>query len=149
MSVVAVTAANVGCPDRHARRRNYLAGVALVGGQSVYIDSNGVAQLCTSASAAVGQFGGITMPRMSTGSYAAGVGQAVEVVQYGEVEGFTLSGVAYWAPVYLADDGTYATTTGTKTVMVGKVVPSAERDSSGNPRKLLMVAVPFDNAAVS
>jgi hypothetical protein len=149
MSAISVTAANVGCVDRHARRRNYPAGAALVGGYSIYIDSNGVAQRATSADATHGQFAGLVMPRMSTGSYGAGAGQAVEVVQWGECEGFDLSGTAYWGFVHLADDGTYATTAGTKTVRIGQCVPTTERDSSGNPRKILMVMVPFGQAAVA
>lgn len=142
MSAVTVTAAKVGVADPKARIRSYIAGVAINGGQAVYIASTGKAGVCTSADATHGQFAGLAIPTKNS-AYAAGIGQAVEVVVWGEVEGFDLSGLAYGALVYVADDGTFATTAGTKTVPIGKVVPSSDVDSSGNPRKLLMVMVPY------
>lgn len=149
MGAVAVTPAMVGVADRHARRRNYLCGVSagINGGAAIYIDTNGLAQLATSADTTHCQFAGIAIPTKNS-AYAAGIGQAVDVVQWGEVEGFSLSGVAYWGFVYLADDGTFATTAGTKTVRIGQCVPTSDKDSSGNPRKLLMVMVPFGNVAL-
>ena len=142
MAAVTVTAAKVGVADPRARVRNYIANAALNGGVPVYILSTGKAALCTAADATHGQFAGITIPTKNSG-YAAGAGQAVEVVVWGEIEGFDLSGLAYGALVYVADDGTFATTAGTKSVPVGKVVPSSDLDSSGNPKKLLMVMVPY------
>ena len=138
MSAVAVTAANIGIANHQGiRLRSVIAGGALNGGDSVYIDTNGVAQKATSADATHAQLFGVCLPMASgsgAGKAAGGAGQSVAVVQWGEVEGFTLSGVAYRALVYLADDGTYATTAGTKTVPVGKVVPTSEKDASGNPQ---------------
>jgi hypothetical protein len=138
MSAVAVTATKVSVPFAHARLRNAIGGVAINGGQAVYFDTGGLAQLANSSTATLGQFAGIAIPRMNSG-YACGAGQACEILEWGEVEGFSLSGVAYGALIYLQDDGSFGTTAGTHTVVIGKVVPTSDPDSSGNPRKLLMV----------
>ncbi len=144
MSAVAVTAANVGVAfPADARIRSYVAGAAINGGQAVYLDTSGLAQVCTSADATHGQIAGVAIPSKNS-AFAAGSGQACNVLVWGEVEGFTLSGVAYGALVYVADDGTFATTAGTKTVPVGKVVPTTELDSNGNYKKLLMVMPSFN-----
>lgn len=143
MAAVTVTAAKVGVAfPASARIRSAVGGAALSGGNSAYIDTGGLAQLCTSADATHGQFAGIAIPAKNSG-FACGVGQACNLLQWGEVEGFDLSGVAFGALIYVADDGTYATTAGTKTVPIGKVVPTTELDSSGNYKKLLMIMVPF------
>jgi hypothetical protein len=142
MAAVPVTAANVGVASPHARLVNVVGGVALTGGQPVYVDTGGIAQLCKSDNTTHGQFAGIAIPRMNNG-YACGVGQACVVCQEGPVEGFDLSGLAYWAQVFVADDGTFASTAGTKSVPVGRVVPTTDKDSNGNYKKLLYVFVPW------
>jgi hypothetical protein len=143
MAAVATTAANVGVASAMCKLTNLVGGAALQGGQPVYQDSSGLAQLCTSADTTHGQFLGIAIPRMNNG-YACGVGQACVVCYEGPIEGFTLSGVAYGSLLYVADDGTFATTAGTKTVPVGKVLATSDKDSSGNYKKVLYVFAPWN-----
>jgi hypothetical protein len=138
-----LTSGNVGPAFAHCRIRSLIGGAAIVGGTPVYVDANGLAQPASSANAATAQFAGIAMPRMNNG-YACGSGQACEVVEAGEVEGFTLSSAAYWAPVYLSDDGGISLTAGTHTAQIGRVVPTTDRDANGNLRKLLMVFSPWN-----
>lgn len=141
---IAVTPTKVGVAFSDARIRNALAGVALNGGTPIYYDTNGVAQIADAATATKAQFAGIAIPTKSSG-YSAGVGQAAEIVEEGEVEGFDLSGLAYWAPVYLSDtSGRLSTVAGTKSIIVGRVKPTSERDSSGNPRKVLYIHTPYN-----
>lgn len=140
MADLTVTATKVGVPFPHdARIRSQIAGAALNGGVCVYVDSSGKAQLSSGTTAAKATFKGIAIPRMNTG-YAAGSGQAVEIVEEGEVEGFDLSGLAYGALVYVSDtDGALADAAGTHSAVVGCVVATSEYDSSGNPKKLLRI----------
>jgi hypothetical protein len=139
-----VTPAKVGVAWADARLRNRLAGVAINGGDACVVNSSGLAVLSNSGAAGTSQFNGIAIPTKNSG-YSAGVGQAVELIEEGEVEGFDLSGLAYEAPVYLSDTaGKLADAAGTKSVVVGRVVPTSERDASGNPRKLLYVHRPYN-----
>ena len=70
MSAVAVTAANIGIANHQGiRLRSVIAGGALNGGDSVYIDTNGVAQKATSADATHAQLFGVCLP-MASGSGA-------------------------------------------------------------------------------
>ena len=149
MADITVTAANVGPAfPGSARIRSFLAGAAIQGGQAVYIDSNGLAQLTAGGATTTSNFAGIALPRMNT-AYAAGAGQAVEVLQEGEVEGFALSGLAYYAPVYLSNtSGTLGSTAGTHGQgIIGVVVPTSDKDSSGNPRKVLRLRDPINTAS--
>lgn len=144
MANLTVTPTRVGVAYESARIRNVIGGAAIQGGASVYIDSAGKAQLTNSGAAGTSQFAGIALPRMQSG-YACGVGTACEVIHEGEVEGFDLSGMAYWDPVYLSDTaGALGTTAGTKSQIVGRVIPTSEPDGSGNPRKLLYVHAPIN-----
>lgn len=138
MSDLAVTASQVSPAFAHCRLRNTIGGVAIQGGQPCYIDSNGLAQATSSASASTSQFAGIAIPRMNNG-YACGAGQACELLEWGECEGFNLSSAAYWQLVYLSDDGGISLTAGTHTAPIGRIVPTTDRDSNGNLRKLLFV----------
>lgn len=143
MSAVAVTAANVGVASPHCKLTNMICGAtAHLGGAPIYVDTNGLAQLCTSADATHGQFTGIAIPTKNSG-YACGASQNCVICTEGPVEGFDLSGTAYGALVYVADDGTFATTAGTKTVPVGKCIPTTDKDSNGNYKKLLYVFTPW------
>lgn len=147
MSALTVTPAKVGPAFSSCRIRSVLGSAAINGGTAVYINASGQAAAADSASATTAQFAGIAIPRMNNG-YACGQNQACEIVEEGEVEGFDLSGMAYWAPVYLQDGGGLGTAAGTHSAIVGKVVPTSELDASGNPKKLLYVHAPF-NTVVS
>jgi hypothetical protein len=143
MSDLTVNSGNVGPAFAHCRIRSLIGGASILGGAPVYVDANGLAQPASSLTAATAQFAGIAMPRMNNG-YACGAGQACEVVEAGEVEGFTLSTAAYWAPVYLTDDGGIGLTAGTHAAQIGRVVPTTDRDGNGNLKKLLMVFSPWN-----
>jgi len=105
--------------------KSYIAAVAISAGQAVYINSSGnVALASAAASDALSQFRGIALQTV-------GAGQAVDVVEEGEVAGFTLTAVAYGGPVFLHDTaGVLADATGgsTSNCIVGDCVPMADND---------------------
>jgi hypothetical protein len=127
---------------------NVLAAVAITGGQVCYVvAATGKANLASAAAASTAQVGGLAIPTKQSGS-SGGVGQPVALAQDAEVEGFDLSGLAYWAPIYLSNNaGKLADAAGTVSVVVGRVIPTTELDASGNPRKLLRFRVPFNTVA--
>lgn len=143
MSDLTVNSVNVGPAFAQCRIRSLIGGASIQGGTPVYVDANGLAQPASSLTAATAQFAGIAMPRMNSG-YACGSGQACEVVEAGEVEGFNLAAAPYWAPVYLSDDGGVGLAAGTHAAQIGRVVPTTDRDANGNLRKLLMVFSPWN-----
>lgn len=117
MADITVTAVKVGTsnPD-FAIIKNMVAAAAITAGQTVYQDSNGLADLADGSAATTAQIHGIAI----TG---AAIGQAVAVLQYGMVEGFAITGLAYDARVYVSDTaGALADAAGTVPVTVGRVV---------------------------
>jgi hypothetical protein len=116
---VAVTAAEVGLVDPlKAVVKSYIAGVVITKGQAVYIiAASGKLGLCTAAAAnQAAQFRGIALN-------GGGIGQAIDVLEDGEVYGFTLAG-NYDALISVHDTaGVLSITTGTVHVHIGRVAP--------------------------
>lgn len=130
MAAVTYTAAKIApvFPDK-AVIRTYIAGVTITKGQPVYIiAASGLLGLAdANAGAEQEQFRGIALN-------GGGAGQAIDVLQDGEVYGFTLSG-NYNTPVYVANNvGEYEDVAagggGGVTVIVGRVVPLADKDAT-------------------
>jgi Uncharacterized conserved protein (DUF2190) len=116
------------------RIQSFIAGTTITIGDAVYIDANGKAQECNTGTSGHEQFRGIALDSVSAG-------QAVGVVVEGFIAGFDLSGLAYDAFVYAQDtNGQIGTAAGTKTVRIGRVVPTSDFDpATSKPSKLLYV----------
>src|SRR4051812_18947974 len=108
MAAVALTAAQIAPVFAdECEIRTFIAAVAITAGAPLYVNSAGDADLADGNGSGTKQFIGIALN-------AAGVGQAVSVLRRGEVFGFTLSGLAYGALVYVSDTvGTYDSAAGT------------------------------------
>lgn len=135
MTAVSYTAAQIGIVDpQKSRVKSYIAGATITKGQPVYIvPSTGKVDLADANGSGTKQFRGIALN-------GGGAGQAIDVLEDGEVYGFSLSG-NYDSLVYVADSvGTYADAAGTVTVPVGRVVPL----SDGSLTKVLRVFVKRD-----
>jgi len=103
--------------------KDYIAGVALTAGQPVYVDAAGKAQIAdANGSSPINRFRGIALND-------AGIGQAVSVLRYGEVAGFTLTSQAYDAPIYVSDTaGSLADAAGSTSLLVGVVSVMSDKD---------------------
>lgn len=136
MAAITVTPAKVAAarPNDHSTViKPRMAAAALTMGQAVFVTSTGTVDLCDTSAAGKEQFRGIAMETV-------GGGQSVDVLEQGEVEGFDLSGIAFDGFVYAQDTaGVVGTTAGTKTVRIGRVVPTTTKDSAGNIKKLLFI----------
>lgn len=117
MADITVIAAKVSVSNpHHAIIKNMIAAVAITAGQIVYQDSAGKADLADGSAAGTAQIHGIALR-------GAGIGQAVPVLEYGMVEGFAITGLAYDARVFVSDTaGSLADAAGTVSVIVGRVV---------------------------
>jgi len=119
MAVLAKTTAYISLLDPlKCKIKSYIAHEDIVAGQAIYsVTASGKAGLATAAAANnLAQFRGIALK-------SANAGYAVDVVEEGEIAGFTLAGVLdYDAPVYLSDTaGSLDTGAGSVTVPVGTV----------------------------
>jgi hypothetical protein len=119
MTDIALTATQIALVyPQEAEVFDYIAGVALTAGQPVYLAATG------KVSPADGNGSGTTKVR-GIALQTVGAGQAVSVVKRGHLYGFTISGLAYDAVVYLSDtagklaDAPSATTP----ARIGRVVP--------------------------
>jgi hypothetical protein len=123
MSDITVTAAQVSMVKPHeAVIKDYIAGVAITKGQAVYVTTAGKLGVADANDAGKEQCRGIALN-------SAGAGQAVSVLQSGEVAGFAITGLNVDALVYLSDTaGALADAAGTKTVPVGRVSCMADKD---------------------
>lgn len=130
MAAIVVTAAKVGLVDPvSAIVKSYLAAEAITAGEAVYIvAASGSVGLADGNGAGKYQARGIALG-------SAGIGQAVDVCEKGEVYGFTLAG-DYDTRVYVGDTaGALADAAGTKTMVIGRVSPMSDKDQT----KVLMV----------
>lgn len=135
MTAVTYTAAQIGMVDpQKSRVKTYIAAATITKGQPVYIvPSTGKVNLADANGSGTKQFRGIALN-------GGGAGQAIDVLEDGEVYGFSLSG-NYDSLVYVSDTvGTYDDSAGTVTVPVGRVAPS----SDGSLTKVLRVFVKRD-----
>lgn len=75
---------------------------------------------------------------IATKSVPAGMG--VTAIRRGVLDGFDVSGLDYWDPVYLSDtDATLGDTAGTVSVVVGRVIPAHATTLGTAADKLLFV----------
>ena len=119
MAVIAKTGAYISLVDPlKCIIKSYIAHEDIDAGEAVYeVTASGKAGLATAAAANnLAQFRGIALKN-------AKAGYAVDVLERGEIQGFTLAGVLdYDAPVYLSDTaGALDTAAGSVTVIVGAV----------------------------
>jgi len=114
MTTIAVTAAQVGLVDPlKATVKSYIALEAILKGQAVYIATTGKVGLADENGSGTLQFRGIAL-------CGGGIGQAIDVVEDGEVYGFTLAG-DYDVLVYLSATPGALDTAGS--VVVGRIAP--------------------------
>lgn len=115
MAAIVVTAAQVGVIDPiKATIKSYIANAAITKGQACYITTAGKADLCDGNGSGTKQFRGIALNNVPAG-------QAVDLLQDGELYGFTLAGNVD-ALVYVGDTaGELADSAGTVTIVCGRV----------------------------
>jgi hypothetical protein len=100
---------------------SYIASVDITAGTAVRINSNGKIEGADASDAGTAQFRGIALQ-------SVGAGQPVDVMDEGHITGFTISALAYDAPIYLSADGKLGTTAGTVSVVVGRIAPLSDKD---------------------
>lgn len=116
MADLTVTAAQVAVTKpKDAEIDFVIAAEAITAGQSLFIDTNGKAQLADANAAGEQQTRGLALEAVAAGS-------GFSVLKRGRVYGFDLSGMAYDAPVFQSDTvGALADGAGTLEVPVGVV----------------------------
>lgn len=139
MADLTLTAANVSPTNSEYDSRPYIAAVDVTPGQFVYLNTSGKLDLARANAAGTTRAKGMVMA-------TAKAGQPVSVLWEGPVYGFSLSGLAYGAAVWLsaATAGALAdaapATTGQFVVPVGRVDCVTEAGST--PTKVLMIDIP-------
>jgi predicted RecA/RadA family phage recombinase len=115
MTAIVVTAAQIGVVDPiKSHIKPYVAAAAITRGQAVYVDSAGKVNLCDANGSGTKQFRGIALKTVAAG-------EATDVLQEGELYGFTLAG-AYDSLVYVGDTaGELADAAGSTAIVVGRV----------------------------
>ena len=107
------------------QKHTFQAAVNIQAGQPLYIDANGKANLADANGVApANTYVGIAMQTVNAG-------QMVDAAWEGDIEGFTLTGLAYGAAVYVSNSaGELADAAGTATLLVGYVYPMSDPDKS-------------------
>ncbi len=115
MADLVVTAAQVAAVfPQEARIRSYIAAATITAGQGVYRNSAGKADLADANGSGTLQFRGIALN-------GGGAGQAIDVLEDGEVFGFTIAG-AYDSLVYVSNTaGALADAAGGTSIVAGRV----------------------------
>jgi hypothetical protein len=115
MAAIVVTAAQVGVIDPiKSTIKSYIANAAITKGQACYITTAGKADLCDGNGSGTLQFRGIALN-------AAAAGEAVDLLQDGELYGFTLAGNVD-SLVYVGDTaGELADSAGSTAIVAGRV----------------------------
>lgn len=122
MATIVVTAAKVGLVNpAKATVKSYIAHEALTAGLPVYIVAGtGKVGIADADDANMLQFRGITLG-------GAGAGQAVDVLEEGEMYGFTHT-TNYDTRLYVTDvAGVIGDTAGSASMVVGRVAPMANK----------------------
>ena len=116
MADIALTAAQIAAIDpQKAEILPMIAAAAITAGQALYQDANGKADLADANGSGTLQFRGIALN-------AAAAGQPVSVLKRGRVYGYTISSLAYDAPVFLSNTaGAFADGAGGTSVSCGSV----------------------------
>lgn len=115
MTAIVVTAAQVGVVDPiKSTIKSYIANAAITKGQACYITTAGKADLCDGNGSGALQFRGIALNSVPAG-------EPVDLLQDGELYGFTLAGDVD-SLVYVGDTaGELADTAGSTAVVAGRV----------------------------
>lgn len=131
MADIALTTAQIAVLDQaNADIFTIQPSLTITPGQVVSFNSSGLGILADANGAGViAQARGICLER-------AGVNQGCGILRRGTISGFTLTGLAYGAKVYLSDTaGALADAAGTLSVPIGQVVPTSDI----TPEKVLYV----------
>lgn len=123
MADITVTAAKVGLVDpTKAEVASKIAAEAITKGQAVYYTTAGKAGVADANAAGKLQFRGIALNGVAAG-------QAVDVCQDGELEGFSVSSEDADAILYLSNTaGALADAAGATTVACARVVARSDKD---------------------
>lgn len=118
MADIAVVSTELGLPfPKEARVRSYKAAEALTKGQSVYRSTTGTVGISDGNITAKDEFLGIALQS------AGQAGQTIDVLEMGECEGFTVTGMNVGDKVFLSDTaGALADGPGTRFEIVGEIV---------------------------
>jgi len=124
MADIAITAAQIAAIDPlKSVIRSYVAASAVTKGQAVYIATTGKVAPAGAQVSGGKQFRGIALN-------AGAASDAVDVLQDGEIAGFTVSGMNGDAIAYLSNTvGALATAAGSTTVACGRVVTMTDGPS--------------------
>lgn len=117
MTDIALTAAQIApvYPEK-AEILDFIAAATITAGQALYQTSAGKVNLADGNGSGTLQFRGIALN-------GGGAGQAISVLKKGHCYGFTVSSVAYDAPLYLSDTaGALGDSAGSTSVNCGRVV---------------------------
>lgn len=133
MSDVALTAAQIApVNETEYEAWTLITAEAITVGQAVAVNTAGKWALADASSGAQNNVRGIALK-------GAGAGEALTAIVHGSVAGFTLSGLAYDAVVYLSNTaGALATSAGDVSLVVGRVKPMSDSDIT----KVLYVNIP-------
>lgn len=140
MANIALTAAQIGAVDpKKSKIKSYIAGSTITKGQAVAQATNGTVDPAD-ASGGGGylfeQFRGIAIS-------AGGAGQAIDVLEDGELYGFTVSGKNCGDLLYVSNDvGQIADAAGAETVYVGRVTALTD----GSATKVSRIQTIFSEA---
>ena len=97
-----------------------ISAVALTKGQLVYLNSSGKYALADGASAT-------TMKMMGVCLSTVDANRPITILKRGHMYGYTVSGMAYTALVYVSDtDGAADTAAGTVSRVIGSIVPKTD-----------------------
>ena len=122
---IALTTTQIGLVDPlNARVKSYIAGAAITKGEAVAQATDGTidpADASTSGGYLFEQVKGIALN-------AGGAGQAIDVLEDGEVYGYTVSGLNCGDLIFLSDtEGRLSTVLGTGDVWMGRVTCLADK----------------------
>jgi hypothetical protein len=125
MTAIAVTAAKVAVvKPSEAKIVPYIAGATITAGQAVYRYTDGTAKLADADGSGTYQPRGIALN-------GGGAGQAIDVLEDGDVYGFTLTSMNADAIAYLSNTaGGLATAAGSHSAAVGRVVCLTDKDAT-------------------
>ncbi|KKN57476.1 hypothetical protein LCGC14_0561880 [marine sediment metagenome] len=140
MANIALTAAQIGAIDpKKATIKSYLAGSTITKGQPVSQETDGTVDPSDASTGGVylfEQFRGIALS-------GGGAGQAIDVLEDGELYGFTVSGKNCGDLLYVSNDvGRIADAAGDETVYVGRVTALTD----GSATKVARIQVIYSEA---
>jgi hypothetical protein len=135
MADIALTAASIGRVFPQSDEvYSFVAAAAITAGQALYLTSTGKVDLYDSNGSGTLQFLGIALNK-------AAAGQAVDVLKRGHVYGYTITSLAYFAPVYGSNTaGAFADAAGASSIICGRVVSISD---NGNLTKVLYIEAPW------